>query len=115
MDLLFVYGTLRSEFENAYARLLRAQADFVGKATVRGSIFHVDFYPAYRHQPDGEVHGEVYRLHESAATLTELDGYEGEGFERVQAETSRGAAWIYRYRGAPPAEARIASGDFCAA
>jgi gamma-glutamylcyclotransferase (GGCT)/AIG2-like uncharacterized protein YtfP len=114
MDLLFVYGTLRREFDNPYARLLHSQAEFLGAATVRGAIYRVEFYPAFKEEPDGEVNGEVYRISD-AATLTELDDYEGEGFERVKVETSRGEAWIYRYRGEPAAEARIASGDFCAA
>jgi gamma-glutamylcyclotransferase (GGCT)/AIG2-like uncharacterized protein YtfP len=86
----------------------------VGKATARGSIYRVDFYPAYKPEPDGEVHGEIYRLNDSK-TLAELDDYEGDGFERVKTETSQGDAWVYQYRGQPPAEARIASGDFCAA
>ena len=30
LDLLFVYGTLRSEFDNQYARLLRSQAMLIG-------------------------------------------------------------------------------------
>jgi gamma-glutamylcyclotransferase (GGCT)/AIG2-like uncharacterized protein YtfP len=114
MDLLFVYGTLRSEFDNAYARLLRSQAEFVGEATVAGSIYRVDFYPAYKSSPAGEVTGEVYRLTDAEATLTALDDYEGEGFERVTVESSRGEAWIYLYRGVPAAEERIESGDFCA-
>jgi len=109
---LFVYGTLRSEFENEYARLLRSQAEFVGKATVPGTIYRVEFYPAYRSGPEGEVHGEVYRLKDAVATLAALDEYEGEGFERMKVETSLGEAWIYRYRGEPPPEARITSGDF---
>ena len=111
-DLLFVYGTLRSEFDNQYARLLRAQAEFLGKATVQGSIYRVEFYPAYRREPTGEVRGEVYRLTSADATLAALDDYEGEAFARVQVETSRGDAWIYQYRGEPAAEARISSGDF---
>ena len=111
-DLLFVYGTLRSEFDNAYALSLRTQAEFVGNATVRGSIYRVDFYPAYKEGPGGEVHGEVYRLKDADATLASLDDYEGDGFERVKVETSQGEAWIYRFRGDPPMEARIESGDF---
>jgi gamma-glutamylcyclotransferase (GGCT)/AIG2-like uncharacterized protein YtfP len=113
-ELLFVYGTLRSEFENAYARLLRSQAEFVGKATVLGSIFRVEFYPAYKSAPANQVRGEVYRLTNAEATLATLDDYEGEGFERVKVETSRGEAWIYGYRGEPAADAIIQSGDFCA-
>jgi gamma-glutamylcyclotransferase (GGCT)/AIG2-like uncharacterized protein YtfP len=37
-ELLFVYGTLRSEFGNPFARRLRAEARLVGPATVVGSI-----------------------------------------------------------------------------
>jgi len=115
MHLLFVYGTLRSEFENEYACLLRSQGEFVGRATVRGAIYRVEFYPAYRPEPAGEVHGEVYRLRDPAATFAVLDEYEGDDFERVRVETTLGEAWIYRYRHELPAAARLASGDFCAA
>lgn len=112
MHLLFVYGTLRSEFENEYARLLRSQAEFVGRATVRGSIYRVEFYPAYKPEPADEVHGEVYRLRDPAATFAVLDEYEGDGFERVPVATTLGEAWIYRYRHKPSGAARISSGDF---
>ena len=108
LDLLFVYGTLRSEFDNRYARLLRAEATFLRRATVPGSIYRVEHYPAFRPQPEGEVQGELYRLNTPEATLALLDEYEGEEFERVSVE----GAWLYRYKGDPPDEARIASGDF---
>lgn len=114
MDFLFVYGTLRREFDNDYARLLRSQADFVGRATVQGSIYRVEHYPAYKPEPAGEVHGEVYRLRDPGATLGVLDGYEGDDFERIPVDTPLGRAWIYLYRHDLPADARIFSGDFCA-
>jgi len=112
LDLLFVYGTLRSEFDNRYARLLRAEATFLRRATVPGSIYRVEHYPAFRPQPDGEVQGELYRLHSPETTLAALDEYEGEEFERVVIRVVNKDAWIYRYKGDPPEEARIASGDF---
>jgi gamma-glutamylcyclotransferase (GGCT)/AIG2-like uncharacterized protein YtfP len=108
LDLLFVYGTLRSEFDNHYARLLRKEATFLRQATVAGSIYRVEHYPAFRPQPEDEVHGELYRLDTPEATLAVLDEYEGEEFERVVIE----GAWLYQYKGGPPEEARIASGDF---
>lgn len=109
-DCLFVYGTLRSEFNNRYARLLRQHATLIEKTTVRGSIYRVRHYPAFRPEPDGEVRGELYRLHDPAATLRALDDYEGEEFERVVV----GDFWIYQYKMRPPEESRIPSGDFCA-
>jgi len=108
LNLLFVYGTLRSEFNNRYARLLRSQAEFVGRATVPGSIYRIRHYPAYRPEPAGEVRGELYRLGHPETTLKALDEYEGEDFERVVVNE----AWIYRYRGKPPEHSRIPSGDF---
>ena len=108
LDLLFVYGTLRSEFDNRYACQLRAEATFVRRAKVPGSIYRVEHYPAFRPQPEREVQGELYRLHTPEVTLAVLDEYEGEEFERVVVK----GAWIYQYKGDLPEQARIVSGDF---
>ena len=110
MNILFVYGTLRSEFNNEYARLLRSQAELIGPATVPGSIYRVSHYPAYKPEPGGEVHGELYRLTNPETTLKALDEYEGEDFERVVIKD----AWIYQYKKEPREYSRISSGDFCA-
>jgi gamma-glutamylcyclotransferase (GGCT)/AIG2-like uncharacterized protein YtfP len=110
LNLLFVYGTLRSEFNNRYARLLRSEAELVGRATVPGSIYRVTHYPAFRPGPKGAVHGELYRLNDPETTLKALDEYEGPEFERVMAN----GAWIYQFRSEPPENSRIVSGDFCA-
>ena len=109
LNLLFVYGTLRSEFDNPGARLLRSRARLVRRATVPGSIYHIGHYPGFRPEPAGEVHGELYLLSRPEATLADLDDYEGPNFERVILS----GAWIYRYRHTPPESQLIASGDFC--
>jgi gamma-glutamylcyclotransferase (GGCT)/AIG2-like uncharacterized protein YtfP len=108
LDLLFVYGTLRSGHENPYARLLHAEADLAGPATVPGSIYRVKHYPAYKADPVGEVHGEVYRLRNPEMTLRVLDEYEGDEFERVIVS----GYWLYRYVPEPAQASRISSGDF---
>jgi gamma-glutamylcyclotransferase (GGCT)/AIG2-like uncharacterized protein YtfP len=108
LDLLFVYGTLRSEFDNRYARRLRKEATFLCRATVPGLIYRVAHYPAFRPGSGGDVQGELYRLNTPEITLAVLDEYEGEEFERVVVK----GAWLYQYKGDPPEEARIASGDF---
>jgi gamma-glutamylcyclotransferase (GGCT)/AIG2-like uncharacterized protein YtfP len=113
---LFVYGTLRSEFSNHFAHLLRRQGGLIGKASVAGSIYRIESYPGWKQEPVGEVHGELYRLRNPESTLEALDDYEGEDFERVVIKTQGPAsevAWIYRYRKNPPEDSRIASGDFC--
>jgi len=109
VDVLFVYGTLRSEFDNPYAKLLRSQAERIGPAAVPGSIFRIAHYPGYRPAPAGTVHGELYRLCDPAATLAILDEYEGPEYERVLV----GDSWIYQFRTQPDDETRILSGDFC--
>jgi gamma-glutamylcyclotransferase (GGCT)/AIG2-like uncharacterized protein YtfP len=109
VDSLFVYGTLSSEFDNAYATLLREQAELVGRAEISNSIFRIARYPGYRPEPRGTVCGELYKLRDPAKTLGILDEYEGAEFERVALES----CWIYAYRTQPPESARIASGDFC--
>ena len=108
LNLLFVYGTLRSEFNNRYARLLRSGAELVGRATVPGSIYRVRHFPAFRPEPAGEVHGELYRLRDPETTLKALDEYEGSEFERVVVN----GMWIYRFAAQPREHSRIVSGDF---
>lgn len=112
-DLLFVYGTLRRQFENDWARALQQQATFLGEAQAPGSIFQVENYPAYRPEPAGTVHGELYQLPDAHPLFTVLDDYEAENFTRVPVVLQDGReAWIYRYELNPPASARIESGDF---
>ncbi len=122
-DLLFVYGTLRSGFDNPYAQLLRQRAELLGPATTRGAIYRVRHYPAFRPEPHpitaGPVHGELYRMFpDPAPLLRALDEYEDAEFCRVLRPVEhRGlemSAWIYRYDGVLPPASLIESGDFCA-
>ena len=109
-DVLFVYGSLRSEFDNPHARLVREKAECLGRATLRGSIFLVGRYPGFRREPDGVVHGELWRLRDPESTLAELDDYEGSKYSRVEIDN----AWIYLYLGDVQPGQRILSGDFLA-
>ncbi len=113
-DLIFVYGTLRSEFDNPYARHLRAEAELLGPATVEGSIFRVAHYPGYLPQPGGTVYGEVYRLRTPEKTLAALDEYEGIEYLRLSVPLSGSGVdvWIYCYAQPLPLERKIESGDF---
>ncbi len=120
-DLLFVYGSLRSEFDNPHARKLRADAVLLGPATVRGSLFHVAGYSGYQKEPDGLVYGEIWQLGDPSKTLNTMDGtlvvldnYEGTEYVRVLVdlvEPAGRSAWIYMYNGKPDSSRRILSGD----
>jgi len=84
--LLFVYGTLMSHADNAFAGMLAKHARKVSGATFQGKMYRVQqvqrpfVYPAVvaSDDPSDVVHGEIYQL--SSADLFEtLDDYEACG------------------------------------
>jgi gamma-glutamylcyclotransferase (GGCT)/AIG2-like uncharacterized protein YtfP len=126
-DLLFVYGTLMRGFDHPMARLLAANADFLGEASCRGRLYLVKPYPGLVRSDDAadRVHGELFRLREVDALLREFDMYEacGEGFpepteyvrETLAVRLADGSvrdAWTYFYNWSVDALPQIASGRF---
>ena len=126
-DLLFVYGTLMRGYVHPMAKLLSANADFLGEVSCRGRLYMVKHYPGLVLSDDANeiVHGELYRLREPEALLREFDMYEacGEGFaEPTQyvrrmlalrlADGSAGDAWTYIYNWPVEKLTRIESGRF---
>lgn len=79
-DLLFVYGTLMSTAGHAMGVKLAREADLVGPATMKGTLYDFGRYPGMVEAEGGGggiVHGEVVRLHRPADSLAWLDRYEG--------------------------------------
>lgn len=128
-DRLFVYGTLMRGFDHPMARLLSANADFVGEARCRGRLYLVKHYPGLVLSEDAAdiVHGELYRLRAPGEMLLEFDMYEacGEGFaepteylrqliEVQLADAVAAQAWTYVYNWPVADLPRIASGRFMA-
>ena len=126
-DRLFVYGTLMRGFDHPMARLLAANADFLGPATCRGRLYLVRHYPGLvlSADPADIVHGELFALRDVDALLREFDMYEacGEGFAPpteyvrqmlpvVLADGSTGEAWTYIYNWPVNELPLIASGRF---
>ena len=124
---LFVYGTLMRGFDHPMARLLAANAEFIGAASCRGRLYLVRHYPGLvlSDDPADIVHGELFRLREVDALLREFDMYEacGEGFEppteyvrqmlaMTLADGSSQDAWTYVYNWPVTELPRIASGRF---
>ena len=112
---LFVCGTLRSNMQNEWSRLLAARAELLGPAKMRGALFDLGSYPGMIASADapGFVIGEVFKLNGAAGTFFELDRYEGEDFERRIVSVTRSdgremEAWAYLYKidtsGKPPIE-----------
>jgi gamma-glutamylcyclotransferase (GGCT)/AIG2-like uncharacterized protein YtfP len=126
-DRLFVYGTLMRGYVHPMAKMLSANADFLGEASCRGRLYRVKHYPGLVLSEDGGevVHGELYRLREVEAMLREFDMYEacGEGFpEPTQyirqmlsvrlADGTSSEAWTYVYNWPVEKLTRIESGRF---
>ena len=126
-DRLFVYGTLMRGFDHPMAKLLAANADFVGEATCCGKLYLVRHYPGLvlSNEASDIVHGELFRLRARDEMLGEFDMYEacGEGFrpptEYVRqiisvklANGSSNEAWTYVYNWPVTKLPRIASGRF---
>jgi gamma-glutamylcyclotransferase (GGCT)/AIG2-like uncharacterized protein YtfP len=126
-DRLFVYGTLMRGFDHPMARMLSANADFVGEARCRGQLYLVKHYPGLvlSDDPTDTVFGELFRLRQPVEMLREFDMYEacGEGFaeptqyiRRMLPLTLDGGdaseAWTYLYNWPVAHLPRIASGRF---
>ncbi|MBR0693721.1 gamma-glutamylcyclotransferase [Bradyrhizobium lablabi] len=126
-DRLFVYGTLMRGFDHPMAKLLSANADFLGEACCHGRLYLVKHYPGLvkSDDPNDIVHGELFRLREREAMLREFDMYEacGDGFppptEYVRemlpvalADGRSGEAWTYLYNWPVTQLPRIESGKF---
>jgi gamma-glutamylcyclotransferase (GGCT)/AIG2-like uncharacterized protein YtfP len=93
-NILFVYGTLRSTFDNPWARMLRANSEFLGPATILGSICKVGEYTAWSPEGTDEIPGERYLLVNPEETFRLLDEYEGPDYERVLTEVG----WVYQLK-----------------
>ncbi|HEU4562653.1 MAG TPA: gamma-glutamylcyclotransferase family protein [Longimicrobium sp.] len=120
---LFVYGSLRLGEENPMAALLHANARHLGRGTVCGQLYVVDWYPGMipGDVADECVTGDLFELHPDAAErlLAELDVYECEvdGFERHTVEVTlddetRTGAYAYLYAASVAGLPRVAHGDW---
>jgi gamma-glutamylcyclotransferase (GGCT)/AIG2-like uncharacterized protein YtfP len=99
---LFVYGTLRRGSKIKIARLLHANAEFLGQARMQGRLTRS--YPhrgVVRSDDPGEwIAGEVFQLNDPSKLLPILDEYEGSEYKRtsVPVELDSGKriqAWMY--------------------
>ena len=115
---LFVYGTLKSNFRNRYARRVRREARLLGPARMPGRLYRVRWYPGMRpaRRRDDVVQGEVFRLHKPEPMLAALDEYEGKHIyarEMRMATLATGRrlrCWVYMYRIPLAERRRVAAG-----
>lgn len=74
-QLFFVYGTLRRGDDNHITRLSPAP-QFIGEASIAGTMYHLGAYPGVTLGGLGRVVGEVYAV--SDALEKKLDAIESE-------------------------------------
>ncbi|WP_249660953.1 gamma-glutamylcyclotransferase family protein [Variovorax sp. PCZ-1] len=73
--LFFVYGTLRRGDDNDITRLTPAP-QFIGEASIAGTMFHLGGYPGVTLGGSSQIVGEVYAV--SAELEKKLDAIESE-------------------------------------
>lgn len=115
-QLVFVYGTLRRGDVRALTELFPG-SEFVGGASVRGSLYDFGEYPGLLLDGAGSrVGGEVYEVGEEV--LKKLDDIEAPAFySRREVEVSLGGrrvtCWVYEPDlNLYPSRTLIASGDW---
>lgn len=108
---VFVYGTLRRGGSNEHRM---AGGRFIAPATVRGRLYHIDWYPGLVLDPQGDVvTGEIHEV--DAALFAALDVYEGSEY-RKSTTTSEGVAGepviLWEWDGPVDESRRILAGDW---
>lgn len=106
LPYLFVYGTLRRG-QALHHELVKAQAEFVAVARMRGRLCSLGRYPGALAEGDQVIVGELYRLPTPQPALERLDTVEGDEFRRavVRVFVAGGGirrAWAYLLKSVPP-------------
>jgi gamma-glutamylcyclotransferase (GGCT)/AIG2-like uncharacterized protein YtfP len=124
-DLVFFYGTLMAGFDRRRRAGIDTKLRYVGRGSIRGSLFDLGLYPAAVPGSDGHVWGEVYEMSDPTVVLAALDDIEGYRhddpdkslYTRSQTDVAlpdgtRSRAWVYFYNAPLGRAPRIASGDY---
>jgi len=110
-EYLFVYGTLRKDYDLKVKNKVRADLQYVGRGKVAASMYDIGKYPGAIQDKSGEeVVGDVFLLNDPPKVLGILDKYEGiskvaEGQDefirkkrRIKLRSGKHLnAWIYWY------------------
>lgn len=124
---LFVYGSLRSGFQNPAYDYISRYFNFFGKARVKGKMFDLGEYPAATPtQDEAYILGELYVIKnekEFSWAIGQLDDYEGVVVEKDEQRLYRREiadifindaivpAWVYWYNGDLTGKPVVSSGD----
>ncbi len=125
---LFVYGSLRSGFQNTAYAYISQYFTLVSPAKANGKLYDLDDFPAA--VPDDSAQhfivGELYQINDAdefSWAIAQLDDYEGLYTENeeiplyrrklttVYWNNQQEKAWVYWYNGNVEGKPLIASGD----
>ena len=119
---LFVYGTLRNEFDNEMAQYLNQHATFLQNGGLKGFLYDIGTYPGVVYDDKAEtlVKGQIFELHDSDEIFKVLDPYEGIDDELyirqvcpVQVlEKKITSCWVYLFNRPTLFLTKIESGDY---
>lgn len=79
-NYIFVYGVLKSIYDNEPARFIRKNCDLIGDGFFSGMLLDLGNYPGaiFDANSESKVHGEVYKIKRNKDELVSfLDEFEG--------------------------------------
>jgi gamma-glutamylcyclotransferase (GGCT)/AIG2-like uncharacterized protein YtfP len=125
-DYLFVYGTLRKNYDLKLKDQVKDKLQYVGQAKIGAVLYDLGRYPgAVKSKGEREVVGDVFLLNDPVRVLRILDKYEGIPEKaastaefvrkkgRVRLRSGRQViAWIYWYNRDPKERKPIRYKDY---
>ena len=118
MEYLFVYGTLRKDYQPKLIELSTEDVEYISEGKVKASLYDMGSYPAAIKEDEyDEVMGDVFLMKEAKRIFEILDEYERKEYKRVKEQvqlTSRKTiqAWIYFYNGKPEEKQKVNESDY---
>lgn len=120
MEYLFVYGTLRKNYDLKLKNKVSGDLQYVGQGKVGASLYDIGRYPgAVRNSKGDEVIGDVFQVTDPERVLRILDKYEGiepggrsSEFVRKRSKVrlrngTEVTAWVYWYNFDPDKKLKI--------
>ena len=81
-NYIFVYGLLKSIYDNEPARFIRENCSLIGEGSFSGKLYDIGSYPGaiFDLNSDSKVYGEVFQIVKNEDELVSfLDQFEGVG------------------------------------
>ncbi len=117
-DYLFVYGTLRNDYNLKLKNQVAKDFEYIGRAKVEASLYDLGKYPgAIKENNKNEVVGDVFLIENPDRTFKILDRYEGNKFtrnkSRIRLRSGKSIdAWVYWYNQKPMEKQKINYKDY---